>query len=305
MFMKFCRWFTALCLVAGTGVQLVSGQPGIPVYLEPDANSTQVATIDPEQLPLIDALSVLEETKAAEGWMFTEYYGTFVGFVDPNSVAKGLLIRPNTPAYLRPDIASPVLALIREEDDYEIIRAGTAWTEIEFQKLVPVYFRMPRQLPDSTPADLSSRDESPLLANETRPEPPVDVPPVDRTADATEIEELPALETPPEVPLDTTVLTDEGENVLKRVPPGSPATDIPQYIEGRLERSSRIFGFKPKHKFELKIAGNRRIAWVDLSNVLVSSIATYEDRQVVIYGDILQTEGIEAPLVRARTIRLK
>jgi len=47
---------------------LTAREKEIPVYLEPDSSSSQVASIDPDQFHLIEYFPVLDEAKAREGW---------------------------------------------------------------------------------------------------------------------------------------------------------------------------------------------------------------------------------------------
>lgn len=284
---------------------LTAQEAGIPVFLEPVPNSTRVASIDPNQINLIESYPVLDDAKAADGWMFAEYQGTFSGFVDPAAVAKGLRVQNNTPAYLRPDSRSPVLALIQSNDPVEILQVGTDWVEIEFEKLVPVYFQDPNVVgfPET---DITPETEAPLPPEEPEEE-PIPVEPLMRAGTQQpdpepEPETLEPIRTPPQIDV-SPGLNPERESAL--VPEGAPASDIPRFIEGKLVRSTRLFGFKPKYEYELKAPGGRRLAWVDLSGTLVSSLAPYIGNQVRIYGEIQSTSQGNPTVVFARTLRLR
>lgn len=296
-------------IVFGILPALLSAQEaGIPVFLEPIANATRVATIAPDQVNLIESYPVLDDAKAADGWMFAEYQGTFAGFVDPSAVTKGLRVQSNTPVYLRPDNRSPVLALIQSDDPVEILQVGTDWVEIEFEKLVPVYYQDPSVV-GYPQADTRPQTETPQ-PREPRPteqpdEEPIPVEPLMRAGNKQpepEPETLEPIRTPPQIDV-SPGLNPNRESAL--VPEGSPASDIPRSIEGKLVRSSRLFGFNPKYEFELKAPGGKRLAWVDLSGVLVSSLAPYVGNQVRIYGEIQSTSEGNPPVVFARTLRLR
>jgi len=296
---------------------LTAREKEIPVYLEPDSSSSQVASIDPDQFHLIEYFPVLDEAKAREGWLFAEYDGTFVGFVDPGTVTKGLNIQSNTPVYLRPDSGSPVLALIQEGDSVEIKQVGTDWVEIEFQKRVPVYFKDPDFEDPDAPEEETEPATPPqpergerTLRNEDSREEPIPVEPLTREEDRRQgenetgnTEVLEAIETPP-APRVAPGLSPNRDTPTQ-APSGSPAYDTPRYIEGKLVRATRLFGFKPRYRYELKSAGGKHMAWVDLSNVLVQSLAPYMDKQVRIYGEIRPLKANDDLIVFARTIRLR
>ena len=307
MFTKSIRLFIAAALWSAGSFAIA--QSGIPVYLEPNAASTPVATLDPNQSGAIDSLPVMDDEKAQEGWMFTEYFGTFVGFVDPGSVRKDLSLTDNVPAFLRPDRNSPVLALIQDTDETNVIRVGTDWAEVEFKKLVPVYYQDPAFLaslqPDPVIIPGPQPDEPDLISAD--PDTPVQVDPVSRTTDpGTPIEELEPIRTSPE-PRETLppVLSSGEDDQTPTAPRGAPAVDVPRSIQGKLQRASRIFGFKPKFQYEIRTGTNDRLAWIDLSDVLVSSLATYMDKEVIIYGEFREVDGSNQPLMVARTIQLR
>ncbi len=305
--MKFLKGLA--CITLGLFPFYLSAQSGgIPVFLEPVLGGTRVASIPVGQIDLIESYPVLDDAKAEEGWRFAEYEGTFAGFVDPSSVRKGLDVAPRTPVFLRPDSTSPVLALIQEGDTVEVIRVATDWVEIEFQKLVPVYFQDPAvtgftsapepQRQPSTPRESGTPDEpipvEPLLR---AGEEPASLP-----LDEEEPRTLDPIRTPPQVDISPGLSPDRGTT---RAPEGAPASDVPRSIEGKLVRATRLFGFKPRYTYELKAPGGRRLAWVDLSRVLVSSLAPYEGKQVRIYGEIRSNTDDVAPVVFARTLRLR
>ena len=305
--MRFLKGLASIAL--GLFPALLSAQSGgIPVFLEPVPGATRVATIPGGQIDLIESYPVLDDAKAEEGWRFAEYEGTFAGFVDPSSVLKGLEVAPRTPVYLRPDSTSPVLSLIQEGDVVEIIRVGTDWVEIEFQKLVPVYFQDPAVSGFTPPSQPRPEETAPLESG--TPDEPIPVEPLLRAGEDSEAppvsEEEPRtldpIRTPPQVDVSPGLSPDRDRT---RAPEGAPASDVPRSIEGKLVRATRLFGFKPRYTYELKAPGGRRLAWVDLSGVLVSSLATYEGKQVRIYGEIRSTAEDTAPVVFARTLRLR
>lgn len=282
----------------------------IPVFLEPDLSANRIATIDPDQFYLIESYPVLDSVKAAEGWLFAEYDGTFVGFVDPNRVTKGLGVRANTPVYLRPDNRSPVLSLIRDGDTVEVKHLGTDWVEIEFQKRVPVYFIDPevtaraRSEPQPQPEPEPRPEPRPERLPERDPESPIPVEPLTRTdREERAPRELDPIRTPPAIDVAPGLGPDRDRR--PHAPIGAPASDVPRFMEGTLVRASRLFGFTPRYQWELKAAGNRRLAWVDLSGVLVSSLAEYEGKQVRIYGEVQTLQNGREQIIFARTMRLR
>lgn len=319
--MIFRQILPALRLLLFLFLACLSGRSqGIPVYLEPDAASSPIATLDPASLATIDAMPVLDEARAAQGWMFSEYNGTFRGFIDP-ALVQGDAVKPGTPAFLRPDRNSPVLSVILEGDTVRVTRRAADWVEVEFQKLIPVYFlgAASPAAPDAT-APATAIVPAAAAASAPAEDTPIPVQPVTRLQDTPESLPAPPAETPPASAPELEPLTTAPGTAPPLVRPGelggagqpwtqpnAPAVDIPRSIQGRLVRAGRNWrGARPPYVYELQAPGaGDRIAWVDLSDTVMTSVGAFLNRDVILYGAIVEVSGQKVPLVRVQLIKLR
>jgi hypothetical protein len=117
-----------------------------------------------------------------------------------------------------------------------------------------------------------------------------------------------------EVEEDVEVANDVAEAVVPGVtqplveeePPLIPPTDTNRIYIGKLQRTEKGFwGSKPEHEFELLNYSGDRIAFVDLSNVPLSSYERFTQQIVQVYGVLLPTDEQGARLIKAANITLR
>ncbi|MGJ3243976.1 MAG: hypothetical protein ACFE0O_13620 [Opitutales bacterium] len=280
---------------------LLEGQAsGIPVYLEPSTEADVVTRVQASDPAYADASPVLDETRAAQGWFWTEYLGTFNGFVTPASVTKSLEVRPDTVVYLRPDTDSPILTILREGDPASVVESGD-WVEIEFEKTVPVYIKK-----DPAPTTDSDRGESDMDTSVPTPGPSAPgaaagaataTAATSGNGSADEEEAIDQLET-----LKIDDLTGEGRELP--APRLKPADSLARNFQGTFRRAKYFLGIrKPKFTYELIGPNKKRIAWVDTSGLLVPRLDTFEGEQVTLYGELVEGEKPKDLTLKARYIR--
>ena len=257
-----------LILLSLTIVPAISNAAeNIALYLAPDTGSHKLADINVEDKRLAGAEPVMDEDNRAEGWYWLGYQGDFKGFVELKEVAKDLSVRPGALVYLRASSKSPVLTVITTEDAAELIYAED-WAEISFSKSLPVYFKHPSKT-------------LPVLIFEDEP---------NKTTRA-----QPDGSTPVSIP-----------GIVPSVY-ANPSVEIPpRYFEGILENATGWIGKKPKFKFQLVTGRGKRIAYVDITSLLVTKpIIYYLGKKVLIYGGAIGLDDSKEIVVYARTMRLR
>ena len=87
----------------------------------------------------------------------------------------------------------------------------------------------------------------------------------------------------------------------------APSLAIGQSFEGIFTRTSRFMGiFRPPYAFAIENANGRRIAYVDVSEiVLPGSLKGYLDQRVIVYGPRQQHDDSDDWVILARNMRLK
>lgn len=148
------------------------GASNIQLYIEPDLATDVLVDLAPDDAQLARAEPVLDEAHRAEGWYWFEYTGTVMGYVENEQIGKDLEVNPGALVYLRSSRTSPVLSMIQEDDEIELISAGD-WVRIRFSTVVPVYFqRLPEIAAQPLALEPSLLKLSDGEALKTEPPPP-------------------------------------------------------------------------------------------------------------------------------------
>jgi hypothetical protein len=261
-------------------VAALSGQTElIDLYLGPDIQSEKVTRVSLEDPRLGQPTPVLDEAKAALGWHFADFSGETEGYVPDAKIGKDLLPVDNTIIYSGPSESSSVLGVYQFGQDLEVIDTGI-WWKVRFSGGFPVYFLLdePAPLPAVTAAAAAPVEAAPPVIEEA----PLVVTDAPAAVAATT---LPAL------------LDDTDDNPRPGV--------IGQSYHGTFKRSQKHLGlFAPKAPYYLEDAGGDRIAWVDVSEIVIpGSIKDFLDEQVIIHGERsrLKSDWI----IHAQNMRLK
>jgi hypothetical protein len=281
-----CALFSAALMVRGENVDL---------HLQPDIASPVVATVSADS-PLLDGgTAVLDEARAALGWQFTDYSGMTTGYVPDAKIGKDLLPVENAIIYSRPEADSPVLTVFRKDMPLEIVDTGL-WWELRLEASFPVYFvsTAPPELPAVT--GIATVEAQPAVTESPA------LPPASPS-----ITTDPVVDTPAGTPATAPAFTPSDRSTPPAVGPLRDPAFAGQSYEGIFKRSSKRFGlFRPKADYFLENAQGRRVAWVDLSKIVIpGSISNYLDEAVIIHGPRDKVDSSRDWIIHARNMRLK
>lgn len=255
---------------------VLTGQAAdIELHLAADSQSRQLESISLDDPRLGQPTPVMDEAKAALGWHFADFSGTVEGYVQDAKIGKDLLPVDNTLIHASPSSDSRVLSVYRFGDDLEVVDTGV-WWKIRFTGTFPVYFVL------DTPPPL---------------------PAVTGTADVVAAP-APVIETAP-------VAAAQAPAIVSTVPLPSDEMEAPrpgaigQRYDGIFRRSKKRFGLlKPRSPYFLEDASGDRIAWLDVSEiVLPGPINAFLDEPVVIHGERSRIKSDW--MIHARNMRLK
>lgn len=272
---------------------LLGGQESgrVELFIKPDIQSEVVATVPVEDSRLGQPQPVMDEARAALGWHFADFTDIVEGYVPDRKIGKDLLPVDNALIHAAPADSSPVLDVYRNGDEIEILDRGP-WWKLRLETSFPVYFLLesPAVLP---PVTAQAGDALQPLDPEPAPPP--------QPATATIIE-TPAIDADPAESAPTvqpTPSTAERRSVTPAV--------TGQTFEGRFKRSGKRFGlFAPRAPFYLADANDRRIAWIDTTDIVIpGSLKAFIDQPVIIYGERDFLPGSGDRIIRARNMRIK
>jgi len=278
----------------------------VSMYLEPDISGTIYFQ---ERMSVLDQLEprpLLDGSGAGQGWMFVQYPGTYVGYVPSSEMNPGNVVRNGAKAHLRPDMSSPVLAVILDGDDAKVSRVENGWATVTFVGEAPAYFR-PREEGSASATITAPVAAAPAPAAPT----PASTGPVKLTGAPN-----PAFKASPNP---TSAPTSGGAPVLPgvvmqesptltpaptKIQP--PAQSVARYVQGRLEPVSvwdRTFG--SKYKYRLINANDDTIAYVVLDESLLFGTAeSYWGKQVEIQGVMKKLIGTIPLEITASNVRV-
>jgi hypothetical protein len=272
-----------LIAFALSGWSLSGQDEPLELYIQPDIQAKEVgrATLDDPRLG--QPTPVLDEARAALGWHFAEFTDEVEGFVPDSKIGKDLLPVNDTVVRAGPSSDSPVLGVYKTGDSIEVMDTGT-WWKIRSKMAFPVYFVL-----DSPP-----------------PLPPV------TGAVADSIEEMPPEPVLVEPVITESTIVDAGSDSLDPIRPKEslrPARPdiMGQSYAGTFKQSKKFLGlFKPKSPFYLEGADGKRIAWVDIENIVIpGSLKAYLDKAVIIHGEREYLSSGGDWIIRARNMRFK
>ena len=258
-----------------------NAQTGIlTLYEEPDVKAPVVAKAGLEDPRLGSASAVFDEAKAALGWQVADFEIQTTGFVADDRIGKDLVPVENALVRAAPRETAPVLGTVVPGEPMEVLDNGPFW-EVRLTVARPVYF-----LPPDPPALPPVTAAAPAPASPVITEDPV----VDRTPPpATGVAAAPTTPAPEEAASTAAGLA------------------IGQSFEGVFERTSGFMGlFRPPYPFAIENVNGRRIAYVDVSEiVLPGSLKSYLGERVIVYGPRRQHKDSDEWVILARNMRIK
>jgi hypothetical protein len=269
----------------------------VTLYEKPDVRAPVVAKAGLKDPRLSEASPVFDEAKAALGWQVANFEIETTGYVADSSIGKDLLPVENALVRAVPRESALVLGTVVADASMEVLDTGPYW-EVRLTVARPVYF-----LPPDPPALPPVTASAPAAAA---------APPPERAEARTQ--PAPASPVITEDPVvDRTVPPSAGVTAAPAAPATTgtastaPSLAIGQSFEGVFKRTSGFMGlFRPPYPFALENANGRRIAYVDVAEiVLPGSLKNYLGERVIVYGPRRQHKDSDEWVILARNMRLK
>lgn len=256
------------------GVSLSASAQSVTLYSQPSLEATPLTTIDSAMLA-DQGQPVLDPDLAAQGWLFAEFASPRTVYVPNASIGKDLQPVEAALFFAEPNPNAEVLGTYRSGDPIEIVDSGNWWT-LRTEAPLPVYFILPAA---ATPVAIES---SPAIST---PEPAAV-----ETATANPSPALADAPAPSAVePVLTPIIDVPAANSAAQstTPATTPGSDVPAIFEGTLVRVKAKWGiWRPRFPYAIEDDRGRRIAWVDVSQVIVpGSLSDFVDQPVSIIGN--------------------
>jgi hypothetical protein len=244
----------------------------------PLAATTAVQSQPDPASPVITVLSAGAEEPAhsdkagvvPDGWSAVEVPGPFEGYVHNKDLTKQLDVAPGSSIYLAPKEDSGVLTTFAKGDKADITGLHGAWTQVRLEKTLIGFIR-------TAPA-------APVAAEPVPVATPVPAAPA---ASAAPAPSAPAAA--PEAPAASA---------------GSPA--LSRLFEGTLTGTRSLLSPHQPYPFQLVDASGNRIAYIDVSKLLLTDqIEDYRGHAVVVLGSFQSVKGSEDIVIVVEALRLK
>jgi hypothetical protein len=202
------------------------------------------------------------------GWIAVEVLGPFEGYVKNRDLTKQLDVLPGSTIYVAPKEGSGVITIFAKGDKAEITGLHGSWTQVHLDKTIVGYIQTGANAAEAAAA-------SPAAAAA-----PVSVPAA--TAPARVAPSAPAAG------------ADEGNASLSRL------------FEGTLATTKSILMPKRPYDWQLVDASGKRVAYVDLSKLLLTDqIENYSGHGVVVLGSLKPVKDTEDLVIFVEGLRLK
>ncbi|HEY1764571.1 MAG TPA: SH3 domain-containing protein [Opitutaceae bacterium] len=204
------------------------------------------------------------------GWTAIEVHGPFEGYVHNRDLTKQLDVVPGATVYLSPKEDGPALAVFEKGDKAEITGLRGRWTQIRLDKTLVGYVH-------SGPIEAA-----PIAVAPASPAP------------APTVAQAPS--TPP----------PSASAGAPMPPAGESNVALSRLYEGTLATTQSLLTPKRPYDWQLLDASGKRIAYVDLSKLLLTEQpSSYVGRTVVVLGSIKPVMQSNDLVIVAEGFRLK
>jgi hypothetical protein len=201
------------------------------------------------------------------GWIAVEVAGPFEGYVKNRSLTKQLDVVPGSSVYVAPKETSAVLAVFAKGDKAEITGLHGSWTQIRLEKTLIGYIQTGPAAPQPAAA-VAAAPASPSAA--------------------------PAAPAPAPAPSAAAPAGDDGGSSLARL------------FEGTLASTKTLLMPKRPFDWQLVDGSGKRIAYVDLSKLLLTDqIENYAGHGVVVLGSLKPVKDSNDLVISVEGLRLK
>ncbi len=207
------------------------------------------------------------------GWSAVEVSGPFEGYVRNRDLTKQLDVLPGASIYLAPKDGAGVLEVFTKGDKAEITGLHGSWTQVRLEKTLVGYIRTAPS--EASPA--SAAQASPIAAApETQAAAPASFP---QAAPAPSAAAAPV----------------QGDSVV-----------LSRLFEGKLARTQSMLTPHRPYDWQLVDASGKRIAYVDLSKLLLTErIGNYNGHDVVVLGSMRPVKETNDLVIEVEGFRLK
>jgi hypothetical protein len=201
------------------------------------------------------------------GWIAVEAAGPFEGYVRNRDLSKALDVIPGASVYVSPKESAAVLTVYAKGDKAEITGLHGGWTQLRLDKTLVGYIQMAAQAPAPATAPITP---APLAAPASAPAPAAVAPSAPSAG------------------------SDQGSAGLSRL------------FEGTLATSKSLLAPKRPYNWQLVDPSGKRIAYVDLSKLLLTDqIENYAGHGVVVLGSLSPVKDTDDLVILVEGLRLK
>jgi hypothetical protein len=266
--MKIKFVLAAAGLACGAALNAATLSVATAVQIQPDAASPVIVVLPAgaEQPTPTDKVAI-----PPSGWIAVEVAGPFEGYVKNRSLTKQLDVVPGSSVYVAPKETSAVLAVFAKGDKAEITGLHGSWTQIRLEKTLVGYI----QAGPETPSAAAAATAAPVPA-----------------APSAATQAAPAAAAP--APAAAAPAGDDGGSSLARL------------FEGTLASTKTLLMPKRPFDWQLVDASGKRIAYVDLSKLLLTDqIENYAGHGVVVLGSLKPVKDSNDLVISVEGLRLK
>jgi hypothetical protein len=265
--MKIKFVFAAAGLACGAALNAATLSVATAVQSQPDAASPVIVILPAgAEQPTPTDKVPLPPT----GWIAVEVAGPFEGYVKSRTLTKQLDVVPGSSVYVAPKETSAVLAVFAKGDKAEITGLHGSWTQIRLEKALVGY----------------------IQTGTTNPSAPASAPETPAPAAAATAAPSPAASAPATSAAATT--SDDGGSSLARL------------FEGTLATTKTLLLPKRPYDWQLVDPSGKRIAYVDLSKLLLTDqIENYSGHGVVVLGSLKPVKDSDDLVIMVEGLRLK
>jgi hypothetical protein len=260
MIRSFILRIALLSIFLFTGIRGVTGQGVVSLYLKDNPTSYLVANVSSDDPRLADAMDMQADPDKANIWKWLELRQDFEGYVRKAYVTKGLTVQAGAPVYFVPGDEDAFLAILEEGANAEVVEAAGDWVKVSVDASLPVYYE----------------SNKPVTAAMPTVEMPVELAPSSFEPESAVVQDDFAIGAPPDIATSSPY-------------PGEP---IDRILEGKLAAYKPMFSNpwkKPTYQWEILNRRNKRIAFVDPSNLIADRpMEYYAGQQVSLAGSIYQ-----------------
>ena len=290
----------------------------VPLYLEPNAESTIYFSEDAEHLKTLPSEAYPKGADDAQ-WQRVDYAGEYIGFVESSQVGDDNRVKSGTYVFLEPNQNSPVIAEVLDNTNTVAMDRGDKWSPVSHSGSGYAYYQssaLEAPLASTQSDDVivaASPPPSPPLPPPAPPPSPLSPPPP-APPPSSSSQQLTWRRGEYETAKSSSVIVEAARPVvpaidftLKKTPELSDAKLMRRYT-GRFVRLSRFDQLFADHDYPyvMKNAQGKTIACLDLSDVLIfSPIEDYFSKQVVVDGIVENVHGEPPMVLKAQFIQLQ